>query len=194
MPIQDFWKSLKEGNTSNQLIPEEKLIRGLILQERAMLSYLYDHYGKALYGVVSRIVKDDEIAREVIQDVFLKVWNKISTYDSARGRFFTWLLNIARNEAINKIRSKEIKQSGKTEALDSYVYTSKDNSTIDKVEGIGVRELVNELGEEQQFVLNKVYFEGYTQTEIAEEYKIPLGTVKSRVRAALKKLRRKENI
>lgn len=115
-------------------------------------------------------------------------------YDSTKGRLFTWMMNLARNEAIDKTRSKEIKKSAKTNPIDNSVYTGSHTNTEATVNGIGVKELMNDLDKEQQFVLNKVYFEGFSHAEISEEFDIPLGTVKSRLRSALKHLRKKQNI
>ena len=99
---------------------------------------------------------------------------------------------MTRNASIDKIRSKEINKSGKTDSVDDYVYTiDSQHNTLMSVDGIGVKELMKDLAEEQQFVLLKVYFEGFTHSEIAEEYDIPLGTVKTRLRSALKHLRKR---
>ena len=173
-------------------IEEQELILKLKNQDKDALSYLYDKYGAALYGAVQRIVQDEDVTAEVVQDIFLKIWNKIGMYDPQKGRLFTWMLNLSRNAAIDKIRSKEIKRSAKTDSIDEYVYTiDRQNSTETSVDGIGVRELMDDLVEEQRFVLLKVYFEGFSHSEIADEYDIPLGTVKSRLRSALKHLRNK---
>ena len=145
-----------------------------------------------MYGTALRIIQNEEVTSEVIQDIFLKIWNKIDQYDSSKGRFFTWMLNMTRNASIDKIRSKEINKSGKTDSVDDYVYTiDSQHNTLMSVDGIGVKELMKDLAEEQQFVLLKVYFEGFTHSEIAEEYDIPLGTVKTRLRSALKHLRKR---
>lgn len=139
-----------------------------------------------------RIIQQEEVTQEVVQDIFLKIWEKIGLYDSQKGRLFTWMLNLTRNAAIDKIRSREIKRSAKTDAVEDFVYTiDLQNSSHIPVDGIGVRELIAELESEQQFVLQKVYFEGFSHSELSEEYNIPLGTVKSRLRSALKHLRRK---
>ncbi|WP_421978005.1 RNA polymerase sigma factor [Roseivirga seohaensis] len=173
-------------------IEEQELILKLKNQDKDALSYVYDKYGAALYGAVQRIVQDDDVTAEVVQDIFLKIWNKIEMYDPQKGRLFTWMLNLSRNAAIDKIRSKEIKRSAKTDSIDEYVYTiDRQNSTETSVDGIGVRALMDDLVEEQRFVLLKVYFEGFSHSEIADEYDIPLGTVKSRLRSALKHLRNK---
>jgi RNA polymerase sigma-70 factor (ECF subfamily) len=163
-------------------------------RDKQALSYLYDKYGDALYGIAFRIVGNEDVTKEVVQDVFLKIWNKIGLYDASKGRFFTWMLNLTRNEAIDKVRSKEIRKSSKTNSIDNYVYKDPDMNTQSQVESIGVRELMNDLDEDQQFVLKRVYFEGFSHSEVSKEFNIPLGTVKTRLRAALKNLRKKKNI
>ncbi|WP_236676059.1 RNA polymerase sigma factor [Chryseolinea lacunae] len=154
------------------------------------LEYLYDHYSGALYGAIFRIVKKEEIADEVLQDVFLKIWDKIASYDATKGKLFTWILNVARNQAIDKTRSREISKEKKTTAIDNVV------SRIDRsgfseqgIEDIGVKDILKNLPEEQRFVVEHLYFKGYTQSELAEEHNIPLGTVKTRLRLAMQQLR-----
>lgn len=171
---------------------EGNLVSQLKARDKAALSYLYDKYGSALYGSAMRVIQNEEITKEVVQDIFLKIWDKIDQYDAQKGRLFTWMLNLTRNAAIDKIRSKEIKRSAKTDPMESSVYTiDQQNSTEIPVDGIGVKELITDLDQEQQFVINKVYFEGFSHSELSNEYDIPLGTVKSRLRSALKHLRRK---
>jgi len=140
--------------------------------------------------VVLRIVKSENIAEEISQDCFLRYWNKVNDYDSSKGKLFTWMINIARNMAIDKIRSKDFKQGAKTGVLSEHV-SIPDNTYSDKhkPENIGVREMLNILSAEQKELLDLMYFRGYTQSEISEEFGIPLGTVKTRVRAAINKLR-----
>lgn len=145
-----------------------------------------------MYGTAERIIQNEEITSEVVQDIFMKIWNKIDQYDRKKGRFFTWMLNMTRNAAIDKVRSKEINRSAKTDSIDDYVYTiDNQNKTELSIDSIGVKELMNDLAEEQRFILLKVYFEGFTHSEIAEEFDIPLGTVKTRLRSALKHLRKR---
>jgi RNA polymerase sigma factor (sigma-70 family) len=140
--------------------------------------------------VILRIVKSENTAEEICQDCFLKYWNKVADYDTAKGKLFTWMINIARNMAIDKIRSKDFKQDVKTGAFSQHV-SIPDNAYGDKhkPEYIGVREMLNVLSAEQKELLDLMYFRGYTQSEISEEFGIPLGTVKTRVRAAVNKLR-----
>ncbi len=141
--------------------------------------------------MISRIISHEDIAEEVLQDAFLKIWNKIDTYDASKGRLFTWMLNVTRNLAIDRARSKEISQNRKTNDIDLLVgKVNRAQQVETAVEGIGVRELLDRLPEEQKFVVEYLYLRGYTQSELAEESGIPLGTVKTRLRMAMMDLRK----
>src|SRR5215510_5984069 len=110
-------------------------------KDRRALEYLYDHYAGALLGVVARILRKEELAEEVLQDVFLKVWDRIDSYDATKGKLFTWMLNIARNQAIDKTRSKEFSKGKKTDDIENLVSkVDKSDYTETKVEGIGLQE------------------------------------------------------
>lgn len=176
--------------TSDFKISEKVLIQELKAQKPEALEYLYDHYSGALYGVILRIVKQEEVAQEVLHDVLMKAWKQIATYDTGKGRLYTWLVNISRNASIDKIRSKEIKKTAKTDSVADNVYVI-DHAHYDtqSIDGIGLQKVLDDLPEELRFVVELMYFRGYTQSEIAKEYDIPLGTVKTRARSAMKTLR-----
>ncbi|MGM0946583.1 MAG: RNA polymerase sigma factor [Bacteroidota bacterium] len=170
---------------------ETQLIAGLRSRDRKTVEYLYDKYSTALFGVISRIIPDRDIAEEVFHDAFVKITQKIDFYDESKGRLYTWMANICRNSAIDKLRSKEISQSNKTNTIEDFVYGFESESgTMEHVDGIGVKELMNQLNEDQKFIIEYIYFKGYTHSEISEEFDIPLGTVKSRVRAAIQVLKK----
>lgn len=170
---------------------QEEIIQGLRRRDKAALSYLYDHYADALLGVISRIVQNQDVAEEVLQDAFLRYWEKIEQYDANKGRLFTWMMRIARNLALDKLRSKGMKQQGKSDSISDNVYTlDKSQHTESSVDAIGLEKVLNELPEEQRFVIEKLYLQAYTQSEVAEEFDIPLGTVKTRLRSAMLKLRK----
>jgi RNA polymerase sigma factor (sigma-70 family) len=143
-----------------------------------------------LYGVVLRVVVKEGIAEEVLQDVFLRIWDRIDTYDASRGRLFTWMLNIARNLAIDKSRSREISKENKTGGLEKSVHTvERSGFTEQSIDSIGIRERLRTLPDEQRMVVDYLYFKGYTQSELADESGIPLGTIKTRLRTAMQHLR-----
>lgn len=145
--------------------------------------------------MISRIIKKEDIAEEVLQDAFLKIWDKIDSYDASKGKLFTWMLNISRNLAIDKIRSKEISREGKTSGLDNFVHTVESSGSVTQNEdAIGVKEILKGLPEDQQFVVDHLYFKGYSQSELAEEFNLPLGTVKTRLRLAMNQLRSIANL
>ncbi|RAI84675.1 RNA polymerase sigma factor [Algoriphagus yeomjeoni] len=170
---------------------EVQLIAGLRAKDRKTTEYLYDKYSRALFAVISRIVFDKDIAEEVFHDSFVKITRKIDHYDESKGRLYTWMANICRNSAIDKLRSKEISQSGKTNTIDDFVYGMESQSgTQEQIDGIGVKELMIELNDDQKFIVEYIYFKGYTHSEVSEEFDIPLGTVKSRVRAAIQVLKK----
>ncbi|WP_373496161.1 RNA polymerase sigma factor [Aquiflexum sp.] len=170
---------------------EEQLIAGLRAQNRKTVEYLYDKYSRALFAVISRIITDKDIAEEVFHDAFIKITRKIDSYDESKGRLYTWMANICRNAAIDKTRSKEFSKSSKTNTIDDYVYgLESESGTSELVDGIGVKELLVDLNEEQRFVIECIYFKGYTHSEISEEFDLPLGTVKSRIRAAINVLKK----
>ncbi len=154
------------------------------------LEYLYDHYSSALYGVILRIVQRPDVAEEVLQDVFLKIWGKFDNYDEAKGKLFTWMVNIARNQAIDKTRSKEISKEKKTTAIEKSVNTIEAENFVEQhAETIGVIDLLKDLSDDQKIVVEYLYLKGYTQQELSDELAIPLGTVKTRLRLAMIQLR-----
>jgi RNA polymerase sigma factor (sigma-70 family) len=171
-------------------IEEPLLIARLRSRDTAALEYLYDHYSSAMYGVILRIVKKEEIAEEVLQDVFLKIWDRFSNYHEGKGRLFTWMINVARNHAIDRTRSRELMKEQKTAGIENLV-SNIDNKeyTEQRVESIGVADVLRNLPDEQRFVVEHLYLKGYTQSEVAEEFNIPLGTVKTRLRLAMQQLR-----
>jgi RNA polymerase sigma factor (sigma-70 family) len=166
------------------------LVARLIRKDQSALDYLYDHYSGALYGVVFRILRKEETSEEVLQDVFLKIWDKIESYDATKGKLFTWMINIARNQAIDKTRSKETSKGRKTDDIDYLVnkIDIQEHSQL-QVDAIGLKEVLLKLSEDQQFIVNQLYLKGYTQSEVAEKFNIPLGTVKTRLRLAMIELR-----
>ena len=154
------------------------------------MSFLYDNYSAALFGVIIRIVESQENAEDVLQEVFVKIWKNISSYDSSKGKLYTWLINIARNTAIDSLRVKGHKIKSQIQSIDNSVRRiNKQYSTSIQPDHIGLKTLVNKMKPEYKQLIDKLYFEGYTQEEAAEELNIPLGTVKTRARAAISQLR-----
>lgn len=152
---------------------------------------MYDNYSRALFGVIHTLVNDIAESEDVLQKTFLKIWDNFSTYDSTKGRLYTWMLNIARNQAIDSTRSKHEKMKNKTQSASNNVYAleNKLSETANKQDYIGLKTILNGLKEDQKLVIDLAYFEGYTQDEISKKLNLPLGTVKTKVRQAILKLR-----
>lgn len=169
---------------------ENNIIKLLKEHDKNAISLLYDSYGAAIYGVVLRIVKATDLAETVTQDVFIKAWKNAEKYDAKKGKLFTWLLNIARNASIDMTRSSEFKNRQKTQSFDFLVYREEQGITETSIDTIGLDKIVNQLEEKYRKVIDLAYFKGYTQKEIEKELDIPVGTVKTRLRIALRELRK----
>ena len=157
--------------------------------DQAAFERVYDAYSAALFGVCLKIVNDQELAEDVLQNAFVKIWKNIHAYDEKKGSFFTWMLNIARNSAIDKYRQNKKMSTTSIQNDGSSVDYYKENNTSINIQHIGVAELLKKLPEEQQVIVEYLYFKGYTQQEVSDELDIPLGTVKTRSRTALKALK-----
>lgn len=168
---------------------EAKLVEKLKSKDTEAFSLLYDNYSSALYGLISVIVKDDEAAQDILQDVFVKIWNNVASYQKEKGTLFTWMLNIARNTAIDTLRSKNKKYEIRSIDSDVYILDNNHNTSLN-TDTLGVKQAVEKLKHEHKEMIDLVYFGGYTQDEISKELNMPLGTVKTRVRAALIELRK----
>ena len=166
---------------------EEKIIPLLQLQDKKAIKLLYDNYSSVLYGFILRIVCSPDIAQDVLQETFVKVWKNGSQYDATKGKLLTWLLNIARNTAIDVTRTGDWKMSKRTDDA-SYLEGFGEHSI--KPEHIGLKELASRLNPKHQAMIDLVYFQGYTHQEIEKEFNIPLGTIKTRLRAAVLSLRK----
>lgn len=171
-------------------LDEAELVSGLKNHERKYFEYFYENYSGALYGMILSIVNNKDIAEEIMQDTFVKIWDKIKDYDATKGRLFTWAASVARNLSLDKLRSREISQAKQTGRLGDYVNSDRKNIQLYlDIDSIGIRDLLKKLPKEQEFVVEHLYFKGYTQVEISEEFKIPMGTIKTRLSLALKKLK-----
>ncbi|WP_295655051.1 sigma-70 family RNA polymerase sigma factor [uncultured Mucilaginibacter sp.] len=172
-------------------LSEEDLVHSLRNREKIAIEALYDMYSGSLLGVITRIVIDEAVAEDVLQETFIKIWNSFQSYSTEKGRLFTWMVNIARNMAIDKIRSKDFKNQNKNQELENNVtFIDEQVNTVYKPELMGIKDLVEKLKPEQKVILDLVYFKGYTHVEVAEELDVPLGTVKTRLRMAIIQLRK----
>ncbi len=170
---------------------EDELVQMLQQQDQQAFSYLYDNYAPALNGVIFRLVEDKALAEDILQEVFVKIWNNFSSYNKSKGRLFTWMINLTRNLAIDTMRSKGYKKQGKISGDENSVSNIQDNSfSINQFDSMGIRDQLKNLKPDQRVVIDLAYFNGFTQDEIAKQIGIPLGTVKTRMRTAILELRK----
>jgi RNA polymerase sigma factor (sigma-70 family) len=178
---------LNQRLNSKPTYTEAELVTLLQDQKEEAFSYLYDNYASALLGIINQIVPDKDTSQDVLQDVFVNIWRKISSYDATKGRLFTWMLNVARNAAIDKVRSRAYQDSMKNQSLPPDVNTV--GQVTIQTDDYGLRKMVDRLKDEQKVLIDLSYFQGFTHEEIAKTLNIPLGTVKTRIRSALTQLR-----
>ncbi|RYU77199.1 RNA polymerase sigma factor [Hymenobacter persicinus] len=164
---------------------EQELVQRLYARDETAMTLFYDAYGKALHNTIWRIVKQEEVAQDVLQESMVKIWFSFASYNPERGRLFTWALNVCRNVAIDHIRTKRYQAAARTEELDNSGARQQPALPTFQPDHIGLRELVSQLTPSDQQLIDLLYFNGFTQVEAAEELEIPLGTVKSRVRRAI---------
>lgn len=158
-------------------------------QSNEGFSYLYDNYSGALFTIISQVVADKDIASDVLQEVFVNIWRKIDQYDATKGRIFTWMLNIARNAAIDKVRSKGYRNNLKNQPVSENVNAGIGMSVQPDTNDVGLKRVLLKLKEEYRTLIDLSYFQGFTHEEISKMHEIPLGTVKTRIRTALSQLR-----
>ncbi len=168
----------------------ETLVEQFKQKDEKAFEQLYTMYSKSMQGVIFNIVRDNAIAEEVMQDVFIKAWYKSDTYSSSKGRFFSKHPSIARHAAIDKTRSKNFKKSKQNLNADFFVDIIESSDNLDnKTDAIGISKFVSKLAEKCKDVINLLYFKGYTQTEASEALDMPIGTIKTRNRNCIKELR-----
>jgi len=177
------------GHKASRL-SETDLISGLRLGDQKTVEILYDMYSGSLYGVILRILKEEKVAEDTLQETFLRIWQRFSLYNPAKGRLFTWMSNLARNLALDKLKSKGYVNNCKNEKISDLQFTVDDQFNVrNNPETIGLRAMVMSLKPEHRCIIDLVYYKGYTHIEAAEELQIPVGTLKTRMRMAVNDLR-----
>ena len=172
---------------------DDELIALVLRRQEAALGMIYDRYGRLVYTIALRITGDRETAEEVVQDVFQNVWQTAGSYRPGAGAFSSWLLSIARHRAIDATRSKRERARGREETLGSDVPTAEDFGVERAVARSGLRDTVRaalqQLPPGQRQAIELAYYGDLTRAEIAERLGEPLGTIKTRLRLGLLKLR-----
>lgn len=190
-----FIKSIAAAPSALPVTPpsiEQELIRSLRQGETKAFSRLYDSYAPALYQIVLKIVKEEQLAQDVLQEAFVRIFHHFPDYDPGKGRLFTWLLNVTRNLAIDQIRSLAFRQRSLTHSFDmgkEYPLCLQTH----QAELTGLQDLLLPLRAEEKILLELVFYQGYSGPEVARQLDIPLGTVKTRLRTAMGKLRHSLN-
>lgn len=172
---------------------EAELLRALARGDESAFARIYDRYSPILLGLLLRILRSRAEAEDVLQEVFLQVWQRAHSFDAERGRAFTWLVTLARSRAIDRLRSVGSRERAALRSAEEAPPESEptewaDNAAIRSERAEAVRAALAELPEEQRQVLMLAYIEGMSQSEIAAAKNQPLGTVKTRTRSALRKL------
>ena len=172
---------------------DQELIERLRRRDPDAMSDLYDRYSRIVYSVILRVVRNASVAEELAQETFLRAWNRAGDFDSARGKLVPWLLTIARNRAIDYLRSTAGQQQSNTFELVSServtLFVNTEDRMLDLEQARRIRAAFSQLNKNQREVLELAYFEGLSQSEMAEKLGQPLGTIKTWVRTALTNLR-----
>lgn len=167
---------------------EQQIVQLLEKSDKRAISLLYENYSDSLYGVILKVTLNEEIAQDALQETFVKVWKNAKKYDSKKAKLFTWLYRIAKNTAIDKLRSfnKRFEKEVQIDKSDVYILpTANLNQDV-----LDLKEHVARLDKKYQIVLKALFFEGMTQQEASDELDIPLGTIKSRLKIGLRELKK----
>ena len=167
---------------------EKEIVSLLENGDKKAIAILYENYSDALYGVIKKIIRDDDTAQDVLQESFVKIWRYSKKYDSSKAKLFTWLYRIAYNTAIDKVRSLKNKDGKEVQIDKSSVYKISSGELNQDV--LDIQKHLNSIDEKYQIVINALFFEGMTQQEASEELDIPLGTIKSRLKIGLRELKK----
>lgn len=168
------------------------LMERIARQDQESLLVLYERYGGQVYGLVLKILRDPGLAEEATQDTFLKVWHRGSTWDPGRGRLASWLLAVARHTAIDRLRREQRQAAVVAAVLEQAEGLQPDNPIMGDTswhDAQLLRSLLRQLPREQAQVIELAFFHGFTHSELAELLDWPLGTVKTRIRLGLQRLR-----
>jgi RNA polymerase sigma-70 factor, ECF subfamily len=167
---------------------EDKLVKGILNKDHNAFNYLYDNYSSALLKSISYTITEKHTAEDILQNVFIKIYTRISLYDSSKGGLFTWMVNIARNEICDVLRQKGHKVRSKMVEWDSVPEPEPENP-YENIDAADLRKMVFELSPELRNLIELNYFYGYTHVEIADLLTMPLGTVKTKIRRAYNLIR-----
>lgn len=170
-------------------LPEPMLIRALKERNPNGVNALYHMYSASLFGVISRIIDDVPLSEDVLQETFIRIWQAIDQYDPQKGRLFTWMVNIARNMAIDRLRSKTYRNDARTTGLEGCEELPQNIDLYSRIDARAVKSVASRLPSKELLVVELIYFKGYTHLEAAETLQMPLGSVKTVLCRAIRRLR-----
>jgi RNA polymerase sigma-70 factor, ECF subfamily len=172
---------------------DREIARRLKNREQEALGTLYDRYGRLAYSLILRVVKNSAVAEDLVQETFLRVWNRAHAFDEDKGALGPWVLTVARNRAIDYLRSVSGRMSQSMYELSGNeqqsMFGDLEKDVLNSDRARVLRAAFQKLNENQKTVLELAYFEGMSQSEMAEKMNQPLGTVKTWVRSGLQALR-----
>ena len=174
---------------------EIELLRQIGQGDRGSFEALYDRFSRVLFSIAYRVLNNQEAAEDVLQDVFVQIWEKAALYDPSRGKPMTWAITLTRNKAIDRLRSTQRRSRLQDDLLHESQTAEQfdDKSSFDAVSSVETGELVRaalaKLSKDQREAIEFAFFSSLTQTEISERLNEPLGTVKARIRRGMMKLR-----
>ena len=170
-------------------LSDEALVLMAARSEQTALAELYDRYGRPAYGLALRVLRDEALAEDAVQDAFLGVWRTASRSSPERGRASTWILTLVHRRAVDLVRREQRRRADPLEAAPEPGTGSVDDEAWLRLQRERVQEALRQLPDQQREALELAYYGGFTQSELAERLGLPLGTIKSRVFAGLARLR-----
>ena len=168
---------------------DERLIYLLCDKDKNGISLIFEHYGPFLLNVIKKVIYDDDMAEDVLMNVLLKVWQKFDQFDAEKGSLFSWLVRITKNSSIDKTRTKDFRLTEESRQGPELLNIAEEVSIDDSIDKMYIKQLLDQLPQMHRKLIDMSYFEGFTHKEIAQRLDLPLGTVKTRIRLAIKHLR-----
>ncbi|PCJ66665.1 MAG: hypothetical protein COA58_04190 [Bacteroidetes bacterium] len=176
-------------DSSGKLL-EARIVQMMHNGDKQFLDLLYQEYGGIMYKITVGITKSQEAAEDVLQESLVKIWKNATRFDASKAKLVTWVVQIAKNTALDFVKSKATRNAQITDTMADKPVVAEYGISTQNEDFIGLRETIKEkLNEHDQRILNMLYFEGYTQKEVAEHLDMPIGSVKTRIRMTVNQLR-----
>jgi RNA polymerase sigma-70 factor, ECF subfamily len=177
------------GRTADRTFTDVALLNRISARDANALAELYDAYSRLLFGLILRILQRREEAEEILQEVFVQVWTRAHTYHHALGSPVGWLVSITRNRAIDRLRSNAVRLQGTERAPMPALPETPETQASAGEQQLDIRRALDALPADQRDLIEQAYFQGFTHSELAARWRLPLGTVKTRIRTGMQTLR-----